>query len=260
MKHYWSVYKEFFRTSFSENASFRLSFILIILVDIFFYTTTIMGGDFIYNHISQIGLWDRHHLLFFLSFMLVVETLHMSLVSENFWEMSHQIQSGEFDFILLRPINSLFTTFFRRIRTPTIFNFILSFYFLFKYGLACQLTLLDWILVLPLVGLSFLLRILLEFSLACFTFWMVDGMALNFLRMQMQQFSRWPNFIYKMQVRMFFTWGIPVLMIGSAPIHFLFNHEKWKLLLFMIFFCAVWCLILRALWNKALSSYNSASS
>ena len=69
-----------------------------------------------------------------------------------------------------------------------------------------------------------------------------------------------PNFIYKMQVRMFFTWGIPVLMIGSAPVHFLFNHERWKLLLMMMVFCFIWGMILNVIWNKALQSYNSASS
>ena len=93
-KHYLSVYHGFLQTSLSEATSFRLNFFLYIFMDIIFYLSSIMSVNIIYGHIDQIGVWSLEEFLFFLSFSLLVDQIHMAFVAENFWYFSDDIRLG----------------------------------------------------------------------------------------------------------------------------------------------------------------------
>lgn len=259
-KHYLSVYYKFIETSFTEASSFRLSFFLIIIMDLFFYFSTLATVSFIFDHVSTIGPWDESRLLFFISFMLAIDHLHMTVVSEGFWMLSQHIRTGSMDYILLKPLHSIFTVFFRHFRPATILNGFVAWGFLIYYGIGLDLAWHSWILLPIMVVLGFMLLIVLEFIITASTFWMVEGLGINFLRMQLQQLSRWPDFIYASMSRKVLTVGIPLLLIGSAPVRFLFDFREYHLLLGLIFAIIIFWIILLYIWKIALRRYDSASS
>ena len=82
-KYAW-IYLEFLRTAFAAAVGFRLHFFLLVIMDVVFYATSLMTVDFLYDHVMHIGDWPRAQFLFFVSFMLAVDQLHMTFVSENF--------------------------------------------------------------------------------------------------------------------------------------------------------------------------------
>jgi ABC-2 type transport system permease protein len=260
VKHYFSVYLKFITTSFTEASSFRLNFILLILMDIFFYLSALATVSFIYDHVQTIGPWNENQLLFFIAFMLAVDHLHMVLISESFWNLSHQINTGGMDFILLRPLSSIFTTFFRYFRASTIINIFVVWGFLIYYGMKLEFGLYNWILLPPLLILAFTLLAIIEFIIATSTFWLTEGLGINFLRMQVQQLSRWPNFIYSSLSRKVLTTAFPILLIGSAPVHFLYDKSQWHYILYLLFAIVISGLCLRFVWSLALKHYDSASS
>ena len=131
--YYLKVYEKFVSTSISVGVSFRTSFALLLLMDLFFYFSTLLSVNFIYDHIQMIGPWDKNHLLFFISFMLGIDHLHMTLVSESFWELSHSIRTGDLDFALIKPANSIFSVFFRYFRPSTVINIFIVWTFLFSW-------------------------------------------------------------------------------------------------------------------------------
>ena len=75
--YYFEIYKKYISTSFTKVMSFRTSFILVILMDLLFYFTTLLTIDFIYDHTAHIGPWNRNQFLFFVAFMLTIDHLHM---------------------------------------------------------------------------------------------------------------------------------------------------------------------------------------
>ncbi len=259
-KHYLSVYKKFISTSVSEATSFRTSFILMIFMDIFFFLSAILTVDFIYDHVATIGSWKRPQLMFFISFMLTVDHLHMLLLSHNFWRFSDDLKSGNLDFTLLRPLSSIFIVFFRYFKPSSIPNSFISTGTLIYFGMQNGFGPTQWILLPFLVILAFILLALLEFIISCAMFWLVEGLGINFLRMQMQQLSRWPDFIYGYFTKKLLTFGVPVLLIGSGPVHFLLDINNWPYLLGMIIACIGCFYFLIFLWNRGLNHYDSASS
>lgn len=260
IKTYWEVYKKFISTSTTMAMSFRLPFVLLIIMDLCFYFTTLTTVDFIFNHIEHMGPWNRDQLMFFISFMLLLDNLHMTFISESFWELSMSLKTGQFDYIVLRPMNTLFSTFFRFFRPSTMLNFPIALGVLIFYGLKIQLTTLAWFTLPFLVILSFILLIQIEFIITTSMFWMIDGLGINFLRMQFQKLARWPHFIYASLPRRVFTIVFPILIIGSAPTHFLIDQKTWPWLLALVIAILACGFVLSILWKKGISRYESASS
>lgn len=258
---YWGVYREFFANAFAEASSYRLHFVLLIIMDQMFYFSSLGSVSFIFDHVPKIGPWGRDEFMFFTAFMLAVDHLHMTFVSESFWNFSFDLRTGRLDFILLRPLNTLFSIFFRYIRPATLINFVTPWGFLIYFGRAVELSALQWIMVPPLVVFSLIFLSSLEILICMLMFWTVEAFGINFLRMQLQNISRWPEFIYHGIARRFFTVVIPVLLVGSTPVKaILAPQEEWPGLILMLCGLLLIWLGIRLVWRLGLRSYESASS
>lgn len=260
MRHYWEIYKEFFRTSFAQATSFRVNFVLLFLMDNISYLIAIGGVSFIFQHVSTLGSWNKDQLLFFISFMLVMDNLHMTLISENFWIFGDDLKQGKLDFVFLKPIHPIFIIFFASVRAGSFFSFPLAWGLLIYHGLALDLSFFQWSLVPVFIILGLTLQIVIEIIISTSMFWLIDGMGVNFLRMQFQQLARWPDFVFKKMFRRIFTFFIPILLIGSAPVNMLFGNDllfyipMYGLALSILFF------VMLRLWKFAEKHYESASS
>ncbi|MBT3584648.1 MAG: hypothetical protein HN509_07060 [Halobacteriovoraceae bacterium] len=260
LRHYWQVYKKMASTSASVEMSFRISFCLLVLMDLFFFLSILASVSFIYDHVQTIGPWNRDQLLFFSAFMLTIDNIHMGLVSTNFWMLSFAIRTGELDFTLIKPTHSLFTVFFRQIRPSSFVTLPVAWGILIHYGIKVQLSALDWCLIPLFLILGLTLLCLIEFIVSTSMFWLTEGTGINFLRMQMQQLSRWPNFVYSSLSRKVLTTALPVLLIGSAPVHFIYDKNYWPLIVAMLVAIAACYSVLLFVWNIGLKNYDSASS
>lgn len=258
MKKYFRVYKEFFKTSLSQDLSFRENFILQSIMNISFIAVYFFTSVFIFNHVEQIGVWNKNQFLFFLCFALFIDQLHYLIFAFNFWIFSDDVRLGSFDFTLLKPFPSLFITFFNRLAIPGVFTILVVLCLLVYFGLKLGFNAWVW-LSLPfcaLLSLSLLLAV--ELLISLFNFFTIEGIGINQARLQVQQIYRWPDFIYQNPARFCL---LPFLAITSIPVHYLldFNYWVWLAVLFAVV-CLFWLIIIFFLWPKALNFYESASS
>jgi len=260
LKQYLGVYREFIGNSFSQAMSFRVHFVLLIVMDLLFYFSSLASVDFIFNHVERIGPWNRDEFLFFVSFMLAVDHLHMTFISESFWTFSYEVRTGRLDFILLKPIGALFNVFFRFIRPASLCNIFVPWACMFYFGNKAEISGVTWILIPPMLVLSLTLLVSLEILLSMSMFWVIESFGINFLRMQFQQMARWPDFVYRYFARKTFTIIIPILLIGSAPVRFLFDQKDWPILAGMIAWILLSWWLIKIAWHKGLKRYESASS
>ncbi|OGH00963.1 MAG: hypothetical protein A2600_03710 [Candidatus Lambdaproteobacteria bacterium RIFOXYD1_FULL_56_27] len=260
IKQYLSIYGSFFSTSFSAAMSFRGHFVLLILMDLVFYYTHLVSIDILYDHIQTIGIWDRQQLLFFASVMLAINQISMTLVSENYWIFPLSIRTGELDFSLIKPVNAVFLSFFRIIRPGSLINVCFTGPAVVYFGLQVGLSPLAWVcLPFAVVG-GFLLQNAIEMFLSCAMFWMMDGTGINFIRVELQQLARWPDFVYPRLLRSSLTLVLPVLLIGSGPVRFLLDPTDGWPLVWLVGFLGLFWLLLGFFWRLGLKAYESASS
>ena len=260
IKKYARIYKHFVSTSIALGTSFRLHFVLLIFMDLLFYFSSLASVSFIFDHVDMVGSWKREEFMFFISFMLAVDHLHMTFVSESFWELSHQIRTGSLDFLLVKPVGTVFHAFLRFIRPASFLNVIVTWSLLGYYGQAIDLAWWQWCCMPVLLVLSLVLLVSMEILVSCTMFVTIESFGINFLRMQLQQLARWPDFVYRLWARRFFTFGLPVLLIGSAPVQWLLNPFDFKFMGIMLVAIVILWATIAPVWHLALSKYESASS
>lgn len=260
IKKYARVYYQFLATCFSEATSYRLHFFLLILMDLLFYISTLGSVHFIFDHVDMIGPWQRDQFMFFLSFMLAIDQLHMTLVSESFWQFSYQIRTGALDFVLLKPVVSTFSVFFRHIRPASILLAPVAWGLVIYYGQRVDLSVWSWLVMPMLLVLGFALILSIEVLLSMSMFWVVESFGINFLRLQLQNIARWPDFIFRFMARKLFTVFIPVLLVGNIPVKVMLGGLSPLYLIEMVVAICILSVLIRILWRKGLRSYESASS
>lgn len=260
ISHYSGVYREFLSCCFAEAMSFRIHFVLLIIMDLFFYASAILTVDYIYMHVEKIGVWNRDQFLFFITFMLALDHLHMTFISESFWRLSFDIRTGALDFILFKPINTIFNIFFRHIRPASMCNLVVTWSLLIYFGRINGLSTLDWIVLPFLILLGLTLLVSMEILISTSMFWLIESFGINFLRMQFQHLARWPDFVYQLFSRRILTFFIPILLVGNAPVRFLFDYRDYELLLFLILALVIIWTITAKFWQLGLRAYESASS
>lgn len=260
LRQYLDIYGRFLALNIERALAFRVHFALLVLMDICFYLSLLLTIDFTFRLVGPIDGWTREHFMFFAAFMLAVDQLHMTFISESFWNFSAEIRTGALDFTLLRPANPIFITFFRFIRAGSLVIAPVPWVIMIHYGIILDLSVLAW-LVLPLMVLLTLALIsALEILLMLSGFWLVDSIGMNFLRMQLQDVSRWPDIIYHPLMRRLFTFFVPILLASSAPVRFLFDQTAWEGVAGALFALAAIILMIAALWRRGLRRYESASS
>lgn len=257
--HYLRIYRQFFASNLAEATSYRAHFVLLIIMDLLFYVSTIAGVSFIFDHVEAVGDWGRYDFLFFVSFMIAVDQLHMTLFSESFWEFSSDLRLGKLDFWLLRPAGTIFTVFFRFIRPGSFCLLPVPWFFLGWFGSRLHFGLLEWIALPVLVLFALSLLVTIEIALSMVMFWTIESIGINFLRMQFQTVARWPHFVYQYFFQKVFTFLIPVLLIGSAPVSLLYGEGYWLICIAVCVEIFLWWGIAKT-WALGLRRYESASS
>lgn len=259
LRRYAAIYREFVNNCFAAALTYRLHFILLIVMDLIFYLSILGSVDFLFQHLDKIGPWGRTEFMFFMSFMIAVEHLHMTFISENFWEFSYDIRTGRLDFILLKPVGALFIIFFRSMRPGTLLNGFFPWAYLIYFGRELGLHAWQWLALPPLVLLALAMLTSIEILISMSMFWIVESMGVNFFRMQLQQVARWPDFVYHYFAQKFFSYVVPVLLVGSAPVSFLITGD-WLGIVKMLGLMGICWVLIGVFWRKGLASYESASS
>ena len=257
---YWNVYRKFLSTSISEALGFRVNFVLLVLIQSVFCVTSLLTIHFLYSAVDHIGMWSESEFLFFTSFMLTVNTLHDAFITRNYWEFSDLLIRGKLDFILLRPLHPVFSAYFRFSRPSMMIMTLPILSATVYFGIQVPLSWQSWLFLPFLLFLGVALMGSLGMLFTCGMFWLLQGSGVNFIRIQAQEVARWPDYIFGGGVRLLFTMGIPLLLVGSAPVRFLLNPSDCLPMLGLL--CAVLVVfrIVLFLWSLGLRNYDSASS
>jgi ABC-2 type transport system permease protein len=257
---YRRVLYQTFLNSLAKLLSLRFSFFLFVLAELASFFTFYLSIDFLFQNISSIGSWDRTRFMFFIFWWQSVMNIHSALAAPNFWNFSTELQSGNLDFRLVRPLGSLFDTFTAITRPIALGILPLNFGFLLYYGFQLHLSIPQWLALVPLLALSLLVTVLVELVISMAMFWTTEGDGINFIRIQCQQIQKWPDYLYPRAFRFSFTYILPLLASTTFCVRALFGEANWwEIPFLMCSAIALWIAVAK-LWSCGLRRYESASS
>ncbi len=231
-----------------------------------FSIASIIFIEAVYGNVDTVAGYSQNEMLFFTLIAHLCYYTNSSFVINSFLELIRNINTGNFDLILIKPVSSLFFTLSKRI---SIYTFIKDA----GFSLGTVALVIDWsklslksedvligliLVVLGQIGVQFL-----QFITTLPAFWIGESYGiLSFSYVFDYRLGRtipWEGLSRPLQV--FFSTAIPV-MIGAGIATSVMLNKSNEIVMLTIYLIVVLLLLFVEikLWNYCLKIYSSASS
>ena len=264
LRKYFSVYAVMFRNSLIREMSFKLNFLLWMVVEALWFVGQLVFIEVIFGEVERIGDWTKWQMVLLVGTHQIVSQFFQAFFYTNLVNLPELVRTGKFDFVLLQPVDGQFIVSLRQFGLDSIVNALV--------GIAIVSYSLYRLHVMPGVGqlLLYLATILLGvtihyaimFALAVMSFWVVRTQGLIWGYYSIMNLARYPDAVFKGAVKFVFSWLIPVIVVTNVPARVLMNASAapWLLIGHLMLASALMLLCSRILWRFALNRYSSASS
>ncbi len=261
---YLRLIGHFARASFQEEATYQANFYIGLLHSLINLATGVLGVMVLFGQIETVNGWSLTATLALLGVYLVVSALRSLFLGpslEALAGMDGEVWTGQFDFTLLRPVDTQFLASFRKWHPFALFDLVLGLGVLSIAVTQLSQALTAARLVAFLValgsGVTILYAILLAF--AGLVFWS-PGVLFTWIFDGVFQMARYPLGLYPGWLRLVMTWVVPVGVITTVPAQALTGVVSVEALVGSAGLAAALLIGASALFRVGLRRYASASS
>lgn len=262
MMRYLKLTAALFRYSLSRELMFKANFLLWIVVEFAWFAIQLTLVEVIFSHVQEIAGWSKYEMILLIGTSHAVQQLFQFIFMINCMDLPDNVRTGRLDFILLQPANSQFLITIRKFDLGAMVNGSIGLGFVayaaWKLGLhptSCQLG-----LYALLLFNGALIHYALMLAIVSVSFWIVKAQGLVYGYYNLFQITRIPRGAFKGGILLFFTYGLPMLVVANYPAEVLVRG-LWGWGTLWIFGLAAVFLVMSSLWFRfALRAYTSASS
>jgi ABC-2 type transport system permease protein len=263
MKRYAKLYWEFFKQQLKVMMEYRLDFFIGVASVFFIQFTQIFFVKVVFDHIEALNGWNFYEVLFIYGIACTGRSIHHTFF-DNLWVIgSLYIRPGNFDRILIRPINPLFHLIAERVQQDGVGQLLIG---IITLSVAMPRLDIDWgwidlLLLLVMIVSSGMIFVAINLFFATFSFWMVDSLPVMWATFNLSDFARYPLTIYHKGISFVLTWIIPYGFTAFYPSALFIEHSGYKTVaLFSPVVAFVSCLIAYLFWKKGLKAFVSTGS
>lgn len=262
MVRYLRLYLHFLQFSFSRAMEFRLDFWFRIVMDLVYYAVNIAFFKLIYLHTPVLGGWNERQVMVFVAVYLVVDAIHMTVFTNNLWNLPGFVNKGGLDYYLTRPVSTLFFVSLRDFAANSFVNLLMAVGILgwalslnpdvlsFGNVLFLALLILNGVLVNYLVALMYIVPV----------FWTHSAKAMAQAYFIFNRFTERPDRIFTGAMRVFCTVVLPLSLIASFPTRLFLEPFDVRLFAHLVVVTVGFAVFIGVLWTRGLRAYASASS
>lgn len=260
---YLSLYGALWQNSVMRDMQFKVNFVLWIFVDILWFGLQLTFVSVIYSHTDRIADWSKWEVVLLTGGSQFVQQIFHAVFLNNIVALSEHVRTGRLDFMLLLPVNTRFLLSFRTVDLGSLVSALGSIavmaYACFRMELVPSVGQCLGFLMLVCVGI--VVHYSLMFLLASVSFMSVKAQGIVWGYYNLFNIARLPDSAFQGLFRVFFTFGIPMLLVSNVPVKVLAGKlsspwETWSLL-----GMALVCLGISEFgWRRAITHYTSASS
>lgn len=185
----------------------------------------------IFANVPALRGWTRSEVFFIYGFALMAQALFESVADGFYWFSDKYVIQGEFDRILLRPLNPLFQVLLENFNLEFLPDFILGAAILATASASLGLGIgLGWILLLSLMLLGATLVLTGIFlALASVSFWAEDRVGILPPVYNLMAFGRYPISIYQKALRILLSWVLPFGFVAFYPATGFLGREEFRI-------------------------------
>lgn len=262
MGRHWRIFREFFRTCLVEELEYRSEFIGNLLSSLFGIGIALLTIQIFFYRTNQLGGWGYADVLILLGIFNTLQGLIDFALRPNMSRLLQHIRKGTMDYVLTKPVDSMFYVSFRHLVFWRLLDVVLGLG-LVLYGLG-QKDYLPSVADLAIFGLSMFASLVLVYALWMLlmttAFWVIRMDDLSFVFNSFFETTRFPIDMYRGWVRIILTYVLPAALITSLPASALLGRWNALTTVVSLVVAGIFLGLSRRFWRYALRSYTSASS
>ncbi|MHC1683131.1 MAG: ABC transporter permease [Clostridiaceae bacterium] len=265
---YIDLYYTFIKNCLMREMEYRGNYILMV------FTTAFLNIYFLVYYLVLVNRtgnnflgWNKYELLFFMATEVICHSMFMAFCFYNVFSLPEQVRTGNFDFILLKPISARFLLSTRNFNFSTFTQILLgigiAIYSLFH--LDVKIDALKIIIYIAFILNSVFIMYLIGFTLMTLSFFFTkvssSGSILPYRGFfALYWFARRPEEIYTNTMIRALTYGIPLLVLINLPSKWIVKSVDLNTIIWSIVVTPVFFIISQLLWRYGIKHYSSASS
>jgi ABC-2 type transport system permease protein len=255
---------QFVKASAQSEVAHRANFWISLLHSLLNLATGVLGVMVIFGRVDTIRGWDFPSTLVLLGVYLTVGALQALFIAPSLDAlagMEGEIHNGQFDFTLLRPVDTQFLASFRYWRPLALIDLALGVGVLVTAVIQLEqlITLAQLVafLVALSAGMTMIYAILLAFT--GLIFWS-PGFYFTWVFNALFQLARYPVNLYPGWLRLTLTWVLPVAFMTTVPAQALIGTGSTVMLIASLVLALMFLVGASAVFRIGLRQYASVSS
>jgi ABC-2 type transport system permease protein len=260
---YLNIYKLTVRNSIIREMSFKLNFLLWMVVELLWFLAQLAFIEVLYGQVDAIAGWTKWQVVTLVGTHQIVSQIFQAFFFMNIANLPELVRTGRLDLLLTLPMDTQFAVSTRQFSIDSLLNALVGVgivtFALHKLAIVPTIPQIALCIGAMLLGVA--VHYAVMFSLACISFWTVRAAFVHGY-FHLFMIGRYPAAVFRGVFRLIFTWVIPIIWVSNVPAIVLARpfEDPWT----GVAALAVGTLFVtagtRALWKYCLSRYSSASS
>lgn len=226
-------------------------------------TVTIIFFKILFANTTSLAGWSYFEVLFLYAFARGVVDLNGAFIKRGVRSLAENlIRTGELDFFLLRPIDTIFLVSFSKPKMLDLLNCFfeigIGVYAVTAGHLAINAANTIWFIFLGLFGI--IIYYFLSILVITPAFWVIRLWSIQYTMNRLGQLMQYPAGVLPNLIRLTFYSLFPILAVAYLPVRVLFWGPKIEYVAYMLIITIILGVAVKIIWRKGEQGYSSASS
>lgn len=261
MMRYLKYYLLIMKYSYMKTSMYRFDHWLRIIRVVIEFCSSLFMINILFSKTQSLGGWSKPEIFLIYAIWVLVLCIQYFMTSDSVYQTSNDIRLGDFDWILIKPIDSQFVASFRQVHVDNIMRIVgaLGVLVYSLYSLNISLYSPNTILFLLQLISGVVAFYTIMFMAVIITF-KTHGNEQVAIFDSLIQIGKYPVDIFPKYLIPLFWSILPVAYFSTLPAKTLLGKIDIISYVLSIVIPFILLIIVRRLWNLSLRHYSSASS
>lgn len=261
MKRYLYFYYALLRININAFFTYRGNFLNSVLSSFVWGAFSIISILLLTSKTTSLFGWSRSQIIMLTAFHAVVMGIFHMIFSRNFEYFSRVIDLGQLDSFLLKPVDSQFFLSLRYVNYASIVRILMGVLLILYLLKQMAITVTPFYVFLSILFMAcgILLLYAIWYIFITVTVWASRLSNMVEVLYTLSGIIRFPPEMYKELSFYVFLFLLPLTLVLTTPLKFLFGHADMGNAILMVLLTAVLLFVSRKWWKFALKHYTSAS-
>lgn len=259
---YVKLLRRYWQLAIARETQYRANFIALGVVGILETAVTVLPMLLLFGFTDVLDGWTRGETIALVGMYRIAISLYELIAGNGVLKLSNDVNSGDLDMLLIRPVNTQFLITFRYVSLFQIVNVMIGL-LVFAIGVSQSSLMFSWqsLLQVALIFASGLVLLAVIISAGAYiAFRATTVEQLPWAVIDIAQMGQYPISFYPAPVRSVLTMIVPVAFVTTIPMDALRGSLGWWTTAVAVAFAVGALMALRWWWHNSVRHYASASS